>query len=89
MALYRIIRGHGSYVKHFYKDDNSFTYDYYDYERDEYNGRCYRLEPSENMHDPEMDGALVKHRISRKLYEELLEKAKKACLVANKEVSIL
>ncbi len=49
------------------------TTDYYTYEKVWYpfGYRYYRLEPSENLNDPEMDGALVKRRISKKRWEEL------------------
>lgn len=86
MVIYREIKGHNNYIKHWYRSDDSFTYEYAEYERDEHNGRCYRLEPSNNLRDPNMDGALVRHRISLKLYKELLEKAKEACLVRGRNL---
>lgn len=53
---------------------------------DEYNGRCYKLVPSENFTDPVMDGALVKQRISKAVYTEYLEKVKGLCGVSCSKV---
>lgn len=63
-------------------DDNTFQCEGINYERDEFNDRCYRLEESISLR-PEMDGALVKHRISKAEYEEMLAKAK--ALLSNAE----
>ena len=49
-------------------NEHEFMCDRVDYEEDIENGRCYRLVPSTNLR-PEMDGALVKQRISRKEFE--------------------
>lgn len=54
-----------------YMSDDCFRSDLYEYERDTYNGRCYRLEESYSIR-PEMDGALVRRRIGRKEYEAAL-----------------
>lgn len=62
--------------KNFYINDNNFRYKMTDYERDEYNGRCYILEESISLRK-EMDGALVRRRISKTVYEDALEKIKK------------
>lgn len=85
MGKYKIINDSRGYTKHWYRNENDFTYDGCNYERDEINGRCYRLDPSENMSDPRMDGALVKRRISRAVYEELLEKVQEECRVVEKK----
>lgn len=66
-------------VKYWVLSDDSFVYKYNDYERDSYTGRYYRLVESTNLR-PEMDGALVKRRISKVVYEAYLKEAKKACL---------
>lgn len=79
MTQYKEIRDFRGYTEHWYRTDNSFTYNFTEYERDEYNGRCYRLSPSENLHDPNMDGALVRRRISKAEYESLLESCKAVC----------
>lgn len=62
-------------VQHWIIDKNSFIYDFTNYEKDEYNGRCYILVESCNLR-PEMDGALVRKRISKNAYEEALKKVK-------------
>ena len=49
-------------------NEHEFMCDRIDYEEDTENGRCYRLVPSTNLR-PEMDGALVKQRISKKEFE--------------------
>lgn len=66
-------------VKHWVLNDDSFVYKYSGYERDYYTGRYYRLVESTNLR-PEMDGALVRKRISKAVYEAYQEEAKKACL---------
>lgn len=71
----KCIKDFRGYVKHWIIDKNSFVYDFVDYEKDEYNGRCYILVESCNLR-PEMDGALVRKRISNKAYEEAFKKAK-------------
>lgn len=58
-------------VKNIYISDDCFMSDLYNYERDAYNGRCYRLTESYNLR-PEMDGALVRRRIGKKEYEAAL-----------------
>ncbi len=63
------------YVKHWIINENSFVYNYINYEKDEYNGRYYMLVESCNLRH-EMDGALVRKRISKKVYEEALKKVK-------------
>lgn len=72
----KCIKDFRGYVKHWIIDKNSFVYDFINYEKDEYNGRCYILTESCNLR-PEMDGALVRKRISNKAYEETLKKATK------------
>jgi len=66
-----------------YYSDSHFQYERKWYETDPYNGRFYVLMDSSNMR-PEMDGALVRRRISKSLYteklnslKELLEKRRK------------
>lgn len=71
----KCIKDFRGYVKHWIIDKNSFVYDFVDYEKDEYNGRCYILVESCNLR-PEMDGALVRKRINNKAYEEAFKKAK-------------
>jgi hypothetical protein len=66
-------------VKHWVLSDNDFVYEYSNYERDAYTGRYYRLTESTSL-KPEMDGALVKRRISKSVYESCLKEAKKACM---------
>jgi len=47
---------------------------YYSYEKVTYytgEVRYYRLEPSENLRNKEMDGALVKRRISKKEWNKI------------------
>lgn len=71
----KIIKDFRGYVKHWIIDKNSFVYNFINYEKDEYNGRCYMLVESSNL-KPEMDGALVRKRISKNAYEEALKKVK-------------
>ena len=52
---------------HFYCDDNNFMLDGINYEKDEYNGRCYRAD---------CDGKLVRKRISRIAYFKCLDRLK-------------
>lgn len=49
--------------------------EFYLYDKD--NNRYYMLDDSNNLHDKNMDGALVKRRISKKCFEEILETARK------------
>jgi hypothetical protein len=42
------------------------------YERDSYSGRCYRMEASVSLRR-EMDGWLVRRRISRGLYQAMIK----------------
>lgn len=79
MTQYKEISDYRGYTEHWYRNDNDFTYNFTEYERDENNGRCYRLVLSENLHDPNMDGALVRRRISKAEYESLLESCKAVC----------
>lgn len=58
---------------HFYCNDNNFMLDGINYEKDEYNGRCYRLEDSCCLRT-DCDGKLVRRRISVTDYKQLLEK---------------
>ena len=53
-------------------NDKEFVYEGVNYEFDPYTGRYYRLEESCSLR-PEMDGALVKHRIGQKVFSELLK----------------
>ena len=71
----KCIKDFRGYVQHWIIDKNSFIYDFINYEKDEYNGRCYMLIESCNLR-PEMDGALVKKRISKNEYEEAFKKVK-------------
>lgn len=64
------------YIEHWFRSENDFTYNFYGYERDVENGRCYILVESCNLR-PEMDGALVKKRISKSEYEKALNDCKK------------
>ena len=73
----KCIKDFRGYVKHWIIDKNSFVYNFVNYEKDEYNGRCYILVGDCNL-KPEMDGALVRKRISKKVYEEALKMAKEA-----------
>lgn len=73
----KVIKDFRGYAKHWIIDENSFVYNFVNYEKDEYNGRCYILTESCNLR-PEMDGALVRKRISKKAYEEALKMAKEA-----------
>ena len=73
----KCIKDFRGYVKHWIIDKNRLEYNYVNYEKDEYNGRCYILVESCNL-KPEMDGALVRKRISKKVYEEALKMAKEA-----------
>ena len=73
----KIIKDFRGYVKHWIIDENSFVYNFINYEKDEYNGRCYILAESSNL-KPEMDGALVRKRISKNAYEEALKKVKES-----------
>ena len=57
-------------------NDKEFVYEGVNYEFDPYTGRYYRLEESCSLR-PEMDGALVKHRIGQKVFSELLKKHEK------------
>lgn len=66
-------------VKHWVLSDNDFVYEYSNYERDACTGRYYRLTESTSL-KPEMDGALVRRRIRKSVYEACLEEAKKACV---------
>lgn len=52
---------------HFYCNDNNSMLDGIDYERDEYNGRCYRLEESSCLR-ADCDGKLARRRISNTEY---------------------
>lgn len=60
---------------YYYISDNDFEYEGYWYEKDCINGRCYRLEESNDLR-PHMDGALVKRRIKKESYETLLKSLK-------------
>lgn len=51
-----------------YYSETRFKCNGYEYEQDEDNGRYYKLEPSVSL-KPEMDGALVRKRISKKEFE--------------------
>lgn len=71
----KCIKDFRGYVKHWIIDKNSFVYDFVNYEKDEYNGMCYILVESCNLR-PEMDGALIRKRVSNKVYEEAFKKVK-------------
>lgn len=59
----------------FYCNDFSFMLNKVDYEKDEYNGRCYILNPSSSLRaDP--NGQLVRRRISSAVYNQALNKLK-------------
>lgn len=60
---------------HFYYSDFAFMLNKVDYEKDEYNGRCYILEYSSCLR-PEYDGKLVRKRISAAAYNQALEQLK-------------
>lgn len=70
----KLIKDFRGYVKHWIIDENSFVYNFVNYEKDECNGRCYILTESCNLR-PEMNGALVRKRVSKKEYEEAFKKA--------------
>ncbi len=55
------------------RSDFEFTCDGIEYEKDEFNGRCYRLEASTSLRSS-TDGALARRRISVKEYETALHK---------------
>jgi hypothetical protein len=59
-----------------YYSSNRFGISMY-YEHDKDKNRYYMLDDSNNLHDKNMDGVLVKRRISKKCFEEILETAKK------------
>lgn len=61
--------------KHFYCNDNNFMFDGINYEKDEDNGRCYRLEESCCLRT-DCDGKLIRKRISRIEYFKYLDKLK-------------
>lgn len=69
----RCIIGTDGRPEYWVLNDGSFVYEGINYEHDPYTDRYYRLDESVSLR-PEMDGALVKHRISRKTYKDLLEK---------------
>lgn len=71
----KCIKDFRGYVEHWIIDENSFVYNFSNYEKDKYNGRYYILVESCNLR-PEMDGALVRKKISKKAYEEALKKVK-------------
>ena len=57
---------------------NDFRLDGVDYERDEYNGRCYRLDASNSLTSKvSREGGLVRRRISKEEYRKALRKAVK------------
>ena len=60
-----------------YLSEDDFVFDGLCYVRDIYSGYYYRLEPS-NSSRPEMDGALVRRRISKSQYRLMLAKLRKA-----------
>ena len=66
---------------HFYYNDNNFMLDGINYEKDEYNGRCYRLEDSCCLR-ADCDGKSVR-RILGTDYKQLLDKIK--ALIPTKE----
>lgn len=70
-----------------YFNENSFKYDYMDFERDEYNGRCYILEMSKCMR-PDCDGKLVRKRVSKDNYEKALKKCKEELGIDDKTEEI-
>lgn len=45
----KCIKDFRGYVQHWIIDKNSFIYDFTNYEKDEYNGRCYMLIESCNL----------------------------------------
>lgn len=61
--------------QHTYINDNDFMWNYTNYEHDKETNRYYRLEASCSLR-PSMDGALVKHRISKAEYMDALKKVK-------------
>jgi hypothetical protein len=54
---------------YFIANEDSFRLNGIPYERDKYSRRCYRMEPSITL-KKDMDGALVRRRISNALYME-------------------
>lgn len=58
-----------------YINDNDFIWNHTNYEHDKTTDRYYRLEPSCSLR-AEMDGALVKHRISKVTYTDILRNVK-------------
>jgi hypothetical protein len=56
-------------------NEDMFVLDGINYERDDWSGRYYRLEESISLRR-EMDGALVRRRISKKVYLKNLEECK-------------
>ena len=57
---------------------NDFRLEGVDYERDEYNGRCYILDVSNSLTSKvSREGGLVRRRISKEEYRKALRKAVK------------
>ena len=71
----KMIKDANGRVAYWINNENDFIYNGSYYERDEYNGRCYRLEESTCLRS-DCDGKLVRRRISAKNYAELLEMCK-------------
>lgn len=61
--------------RYFYCSDFAFMVDGINYEKDENNGRCYRLEESDCLR-ADCDGKLVKRRIAATVYNQNLQKLK-------------
>ena len=78
MGKYKRIADAFGKTKHWVRNDDDFTYNYCEYEKDVYTGRCYKLEASTSLKS-EMDGALVRRRIGKAVYENCLSEAKKVC----------
>lgn len=65
--------------RYFYSSDFAFMFDKVSYEKDKYNGRCYRLEDSCCLR-ADCDGKLIKKRISTAVYNQTLQKLKSLML---------
>ena len=68
--------------ENWYGDDNDIQFLGSYYVSDSYSGRCYRMEESISLRR-EMDGALVKRRISNALYQEMLNNLKQKISAMN------
>lgn len=78
---YPTMGGCSNNIRTWYRNDSSFTYEFMEYEYDEFTNRYYELVPSCNLSDPDMDGALVRKRISKKTYFDLMDLCKQSFIL--------